>query len=327
MSKEINPEHDITLLTVPQVILLCLLITMVASTVTAIVVAQLTSRIPGDTIFQTIDRVTETVVQGDSGGDTTTVIIKEGDLVARAVNSVVGTSEQLFTQTSEGEIIDLTAGFKINENELVSPVIADVVGSVSAGYAPVGYFGSDKIMLWKIIGEDVFESPHIQFTQGNPLVGQTLIFVSADGKIVKGVVQGSSDTNLEFSENISGYASGLLLEVGGKVIGFWNGTEILRAQQIQSQLDTLRQNELITETNESPIIDNTQTNPGDVTTDEKQAGCLLVGGTFNEFDECLGIDQGQCLSLGGQFNECASACRHDLDAEICTMQCVITCQL
>lgn len=326
MKKPTSPEHDITLLTVPQVILLCLLIATVTSVVTAIVVAQLTFRVPGDTIFQTVDRVTETVVRENENANTGTVIIKEGDLVARAINSVSGTSEQLFTQTSEGEIINLAAGYKINDSELISPIVSDVVGSVSAGFAPVGYFGSEDIMLWKIIGDDTFSLPHVQFDQGNPQIGQTLIFVSADGKIVKGLVQGISDTQLEFSENISIHDSGLLLEVGGKVIGFWNGSTIIRSNAIDAQLQSLRQNDLITDTNQN-VIDNTQTNPDDVTTDEKQAGCLLFEGTFNEYSECLGIDQGQCLSLGGQFNECASACRHDDNAEICTMQCVVTCQL
>ena len=140
-------------------------------------------------------------------------------------------------------------------------------------------------------------------------------------------MQGFSDTQINFSEDITAYKSGLLLEVGGKTIGFWNGNEIIRANTLQAQLNNLRQNELVTDTNENPIIDNTQTNGDDVTADEKQAGCLLLDGTFNEYNECLGLDQNQCLSLGGEFNECASACRNDPNAEICTLQCVVTCQL
>lgn len=33
----------------------------------------------------------------------------------------------------------------------------------------------------------------------------------------------------------------------------------------------------------------------------------------------------ECKVEGGEFNECASACRHDPKAEVCTMQCVLTC--
>lgn len=43
-------------------------------------------------------------------------------------------------------------------------------------------------------------------------------------------------------------------------------------------------------------------------------------------NECIGIDKLTCESIGGIFNECASACRGNPEAEICTMQCVITCE-
>lgn len=33
----------------------------------------------------------------------------------------------------------------------------------------------------------------------------------------------------------------------------------------------------------------------------------------------------QCTELGGEFNECASACRHNPEAQMCTKQCVLTC--
>ena len=33
----------------------------------------------------------------------------------------------------------------------------------------------------------------------------------------------------------------------------------------------------------------------------------------------------ECESLGGTFLECESACRHDKNAEMCTMQCVQVC--
>ena len=37
------------------------------------------------------------------------------------------------------------------------------------------------------------------------------------------------------------------------------------------------------------------------------------------------LSKEECTTQGGQFNECASACRHDPKAQICTMQCVQTC--
>jgi hypothetical protein len=44
-----------------------------------------------------------------------------------------------------------------------------------------------------------------------------------------------------------------------------------------------------------------------------------------EYSECEGGDAVWCKTYGGNFNECASACRHDPNAQICTMQCVQVC--
>lgn len=43
-------------------------------------------------------------------------------------------------------------------------------------------------------------------------------------------------------------------------------------------------------------------------------------------NECEGISQETCNDLGGNFNSCASACRNDPDAQMCTMQCVLVCE-
>ena len=326
-NKDLQPENDITRLSVPQVILLCLLTTTVASIATAIVVVQLTAKLPGDTVFQTIDRVTETVVEKAVPVEQTkTVVIKEGDLVAKAVSAVSGASEAIFSQTNSGEIISLTDGFKISDSRLVSGPVNDIVGSVSAGFAPVGYYGPDKIMLWEIIGDDTFSGASVDFVQGEPRVGQTMIYVGGDGKIIKGLVQSVSEVSIEFSENLAGQKTGLLLEVGGRVLGLWNGSEIIRSNVITGQIAELEKGTFTTSTNEI-VIDNTQTNDETVTESEKKSGCELIGGSYNEFGECLGVNSAQCLVLGGEFNECASACRHDPAAEICTLQCVITCQL
>ena len=41
--------------------------------------------------------------------------------------------------------------------------------------------------------------------------------------------------------------------------------------------------------------------------------------------ECEYLDQVICEENGGEFNSCASACRHDKEAQMCTMQCVLVC--
>jgi hypothetical protein len=42
--------------------------------------------------------------------------------------------------------------------------------------------------------------------------------------------------------------------------------------------------------------------------------------------ECEGMAKSECLELGGVFDSCASACRNNPEAEICTQQCVQVCQ-
>jgi len=54
--------------------------------------------------------------------------------------------------------------------------------------------------------------------------------------------------------------------------------------------------------------------------------CQEKGGNWiAEFNECEYIKESVCSELGGTFDKCASACRHDPDAEMCTMQCVPVC--
>jgi hypothetical protein len=56
--------------------------------------------------------------------------------------------------------------------------------------------------------------------------------------------------------------------------------------------------------------------------------CVAAGGTWlAEHLECEYISQEWCSEQSGNFQECSSACRHQPDAQICTMQCVPVCQL
>lgn len=55
--------------------------------------------------------------------------------------------------------------------------------------------------------------------------------------------------------------------------------------------------------------------------------CKNIGGNWIEsFNECEGISGADCIRFNGEFNECASACRNDPSAEICTMNCVAVCK-
>lgn len=55
--------------------------------------------------------------------------------------------------------------------------------------------------------------------------------------------------------------------------------------------------------------------------------CEVSGGTWlPEHNECEYTGQQWCDEKDGEWMECESACRHDPEAEICTMQCVPVCK-
>lgn len=47
---------------------------------------------------------------------------------------------------------------------------------------------------------------------------------------------------------------------------------------------------------------------------------------IEEWKECETWDKEWCNSMWGVFNECASACRNNPEAEICTMKCIQVCE-
>ena len=55
--------------------------------------------------------------------------------------------------------------------------------------------------------------------------------------------------------------------------------------------------------------------------------CEGAGGAWlSEYNECEYAGREWCDEKGGEWNECESACRHDPEAEICTLQCVPVCK-
>lgn len=59
---------------------------------------------------------------------------------------------------------------------------------------------------------------------------------------------------------------------------------------------------------------------------DPESVCIDLGGTWSsEFKECEGILQDECEYLEGRYDECASACRHNPEAQSCTMQCIQLC--
>lgn len=56
--------------------------------------------------------------------------------------------------------------------------------------------------------------------------------------------------------------------------------------------------------------------------------CAARGGTWSsEYGECTGIGQAACVAIGGDFDDCASACRHDPNAQVCILMCVEVCTI
>ncbi len=54
--------------------------------------------------------------------------------------------------------------------------------------------------------------------------------------------------------------------------------------------------------------------------------CVEERGVWsNKYKECEGVGKIWCDANKGRFDECASACRHDPKADICTMNCVPLC--
>ena len=49
------------------------------------------------------------------------------------------------------------------------------------------------------------------------------------------------------------------------------------------------------------------------------------GNWLDDYSECEGLSQEKCEESGGVYNECESACRHDENADVCTLQCVAVC--
>lgn len=80
--------------------------------------------------------------------------------------------------------------------------------------------------------------------------------------------------------------------------------------------------------------DSRATSTPDDTSDSEQnslaQACQQAGGDWlAEHNECEGVvgNEGEswCTSRGGSYNDCASACRHNPDADFCTQQCVFVC--
>lgn len=78
---------------------------------------------------------------------------------------------------------------------------------------------------------------------------------------------------------------------------------------------------------EPMIIENEEWWEDDPEMTEKESICTNFGWLWiGDHNECEGISADDCAEVGGTFNECASACRHEPEGTLCTLQCVIVCE-
>jgi hypothetical protein len=57
-----------------------------------------------------------------------------------------------------------------------------------------------------------------------------------------------------------------------------------------------------------------------------EKACTDAAGNYLAlFKECENVSSAACTAMGGTFEECASACRHEPEAAICTAHCVPVC--
>lgn len=56
--------------------------------------------------------------------------------------------------------------------------------------------------------------------------------------------------------------------------------------------------------------------------------CVFNDGVYlTGVRECEWLNTTVCTAFGGEYNECGSACRNDADGSICTMECVMYCDM
>lgn len=134
--------------------------------------------------------------------------------------------------------------------------------------------------------------------------------MSSDGNSVVLNYENIKDQKLDIAMS----ASGARYTNSDESIVFWNkGEDGMILINDKVVFDTLKKE-----------ISTTNTNTLTKLSCEKRGGTWYVADNTCEKNS---LTQTECTQQGGEFNECASACRHDKAATMCTMQCVLTCTL
>jgi len=322
MSKEIRPENDVNQLNNSQVILLTILAAIISAVASAAAVVQLYGDTPGDLVVNTIETVTETIVKEREvtvPGTTTVqqVVIKEGDLVAKAISQNSQSTAPIYVAdaVSESEVF-AGSGFLVAGRQVITAGLESDTEQISVNGISLRKRGTQTLSLWQS-ERDLNIGNTVVFSTNPVQVGQTIIYLSATNVVNRGIIESVNSEGFSYSEDLNGKGIGLMLDISGRVIGLWDGTQILSSKTVKG---------IIAELSSLPFggIANATT----TSSDDKGTACALFGGVYaDEFDECLGVEAGQCLALGGAHNECASPCRNDPDAEVCIQSCEVVCSL
>lgn len=125
--------------------------------------------------------------------------------------------------------------------------------------------------------------------------------------------------------NIAMSASGARYANVDESLVFWNKGEngfiLLNDQKIFDGFTNIETEEEI----ENPKVDDEKPQ---VKVEPTKVSCEADGGVwfaYNSSCEINSLSQSACIAKGGEYNECNSACRHNKEATVCTMQCVMTC--
>jgi membrane-bound inhibitor of C-type lysozyme len=127
----------------------------------------------------------------------------------------------------------------------------------------------------------------------------------------------SDGRNYKLPQVIS--ASGARYANSDESFVFWNKGDM--AFTIENGKTTL--NECYTKNSENQNQDKTEK-----LTINSKSSCEQNSGIWyvdNNTCEINSFSEEECKAKGGEFNSCASACRHDPKAQMCTLQCVLTC--
>ncbi|MCF7865274.1 MAG: META domain-containing protein [Candidatus Pacebacteria bacterium] len=178
--------------------------------------------------------------------------------------------------------------------------------------------------------------------QNNKVFSKNVFFTIDQNSKISGKVCNSFSGTVKFDNKLNTVTSGPIMStlmacldsdisnLESKFFRVLNGTADVSLNTNNGHLTFKKGNDVIeftTNENEgSGSVTLITPGNGTVATNSGSA-CTAKGGQWSsQFKECLGVDNAVCTEIGGQFNECASACRNDPNAQVCTMQCVQVCE-